>query len=431
VNVTRLPASVSGLLSCVGHEITVIEDELNRCYDNEDKGTITGERMESLEDAIDDGFMCVDLRVIERKLEVWHRLFSPSSYSSNLNAEDFSMENFDYTVTPFFAVKCNPDPVVAEWLARSSSHANLPLGFDCASIAELELAKKNVEKYALKNVTATRGRKEDPNRRHSGNNSAVPTTRIVYANPQRAEADLMRALELFGTPITELEATNGSSSSTHDLWLTLDGVEEVYKIAIARKRFLDKHNPNRSHERTTLAMPRIKIILRIWVPDGHSTVPLGEKFGMQMDQIDAVVEACLEHGVDARDIIGISFHCGSGCESAETYQEALEMGKSAIAAINNKLRELSPSETHRCWLLDVGGGFPGLDGLYGDDGRFSARGDFAMTSNTIEEKKGRRRCNTVFDGSVKETDDRGRHSGCGPSHLANLVSTRQQLPGWC
>ena len=82
VNVTRLPASVTNLLACVSHEIEIIENELNQCYesqgDNSGSKDCSFERMELLEDAIDDGFMCVDLRVIERKLEVWHRLFSPS-----------------------------------------------------------------------------------------------------------------------------------------------------------------------------------------------------------------------------------------------------------------------------------------------------------------------------------------------------------------
>ncbi|KAJ1882133.1 Ornithine decarboxylase, partial [Kickxella alabastrina] len=36
-------------------------------------------------------------------------------------------------VQPFFAVKCNPDPIVVKCLAR------LGAGFDCSSIAELQL----------------------------------------------------------------------------------------------------------------------------------------------------------------------------------------------------------------------------------------------------------------------------------------------------
>ncbi len=349
VNVTELPSSVTNLVDCVAHEIVVIETELNHAYDErkESKNDSDEQDLESFEDAIDDGFMCVDLKVLERKLEVWHELFSPASNTSE----------FNYTVTPFFAVKCNPDPLVVEWLARSSLVRNLPLGFDCASIAELELAKKNISKYSLSSVDGNGNRR-------------VPSTRIVYANPQRAEADLIQAMELFASERGEPSA---------ELWLTLDGIEEIYKIAIAKERFQVKHAGS------NLGMPTIKIILRIWVPDGHSQVPLGEKFGMRLDQIDGLVEACLEHKIAAEDIIGISFHCGSGCSTVETYLDALAMGKTALEKMDKKLLAHSEDKTspHRCWLMDMGGGFPGIDGLYGDEGRFAAK---SAVPGTKEEK---------------------------------------------
>jgi len=389
-------------LSCVEHEIRLIEDELNRYYDNEEADTTTGEALESLENAIDDGFMCVDLSVLERKLDVWHRLFSPSFHNDSNYPFD---GNFDYVVTPFFAVKCNPDPMVVEWLARCASLTNLPLGFDCASIAELELAMKYIEKYDLKPVVANRG-----DSRYKGSSSnAFHSTRIVYANPQRAEEDLIRALELFATRSPESEPSNcdTSSFSKYELWLTLDGIEEVFKIAIARKRFLEKHNSKMNH--TTLVMPQIRIILRIWVPDGHSQVPLGEKFGMRLDQIDSVVETCLDQGIDAEDIIGISFHCGSGCESVDTYLEALEMGKTALTAIDLKIKEQFQNRDGnsqcRCWLLDIGGGFPGLDGLDGDEGRFAAGRDLAKRNYSINEKKDDN--NTIQDRQTTVADIAG------------------------
>ncbi len=358
VNVTRLPPSVTNLVDCVAHEIAVIEDELNQSYDGDLENEKGHGNIEALEDAIDDGFMCVDLKVLERKLEVWHRLFSPAF------DDPIKTTEYNYTVTPFFAVKCNPDPLVVEWLARSSRSKNLPLGFDCASIAELELAKQNIEKYSLVSVSGSNT--QPGNNDGNGKHSAVPTTRIVYANPQRAEADLIKAMELFATTTT----TTQEEEPNCDLWLTLDGVEEVYKIAIAKERFQNKHQQ-------ALQMPSLKIILRIWVPDGHSQVPLGEKFGMRLDQIDSVLRACLDQKIQPSDIIGISFHCGSGCESVETYLEALEMGKKALQSMDKVLLEAGHSNTeslpqHRCWLLDIGGGFPGLDGLYGDEGRFAS-----------------------------------------------------------
>ena len=98
---------------------------------------------------------------------------------------------------------------------------------------------------------------------------------------------------------------------------------------------------------------------------------------MRLDQIESVVQTCLEQNIQPSDIIGISFHCGSGCESVDTYLEALGMGKKALQSMDKVLLEAGQTKNdispqHRCWLLDIGGGFPGLDGLYGDEGRFAS-----------------------------------------------------------
>jgi len=239
----------------------------------------------------------------------------------------------------------------------------------------------------------------------------------------------MRAFELFATKHTHTPSSGGGepqpqTQPREELWLTLDGIEEVYKISAARQRFLQKHerhyyskedddnsnnNSNSNNNgggdndndcgdatdtdrvRIVTVMPRIRIVLRIWVPDGHSQVPLGEKFGMRSDHIDPLVKACLEAGFEPDDIIGVSFHCGSGCESVETYLEALTMGRAALEAIDRTLQKLlggaggsSSPKTPRCWLLDMGGGFPGLDGLDGDEGRFAAAATAIRERSTAE-----------------------------------------------
>ena len=264
------------------------------------------------------------------------------------------------------------------------------------------MAKVQIQKYSLEKTgdsyKINNQNNDDDDNNRIFNKRNIPTTRIVYANPQRAEADLMHALELFATTKVNSEKESDDSSrspsvssslspfqqSREELWLTLDGVSEVYKIAAARKLFLEIHN--------TLQIPKVRIVLRIWVPDKHSQVPLGEKFGMRMEEINNIVETCLKSEILAEDIIGISFHCGSGCSSVETYYEALEMGRKALLTIDNRLSQYYRKEEeenqkkiqqklpesqkqykrHRCWLLDIGGGFPGIDGLHGDDGRFSA-----------------------------------------------------------
>mmetsp|Transcript_2608 Transcript_2608/g.6928 ORF Transcript_2608/g.6928 Transcript_2608/m.6928 type:complete len:255 (-) Transcript_2608:54-818(-) len=168
----------------------------------------------------------------------------------------------------------------------------------------------------------------------------------------------MRALGLFATnkvlPKDERQSylVAITLQSRENLWLTtLDGIEEVCKIATARERFVREHGE-------TMVLPRILVILRIWVPDGHSQVPLAENFGMRLDQIDSLIGACLEAGFAPEDIIGVSFHCGSGCESVETYL-ARGAGDGADGAGRHRPETagrlfVAAIFSSRCWLLNAG-----------------------------------------------------------------------------
>merc|ERR1712238_70155 len=119
------------------------------------------------------------------------------------------------------------------------------------------MAKVQIQKYSLEKTgdsyKINNQNNDDDDNNRIFNKRNIPTTRIVYANPQRAEADLMHALELFATTKVNSEKESDDSSrspsvssslspfqqSREELWLTLDGVSEVYKIAAARKLFLE------------------------------------------------------------------------------------------------------------------------------------------------------------------------------------------------
>ena len=77
-------------------------------------------------------------------------------------------------------------------------------------------------------------------------------------------------------------------------------------------------------------------------------------------------------------IIGVSFHCGSGCRNPESFASAVKLAKSAMDIVNRV-------QQNDCWLLDIGGGFPGTDGQGGDIGRFCGS---KTTSNDDHELQG-------------------------------------------
>ena len=210
-------------------------------------------------------------------------------------------------VKPFFALKCHPDPMLACLLGQSGA-----AGFDCASAAEIELALKSTN--------------------HD-------TRLVLYANPQRAEEALVLALQR-GVRV-----------------LTFDGAEELRKVYRLYRQVVAECNTVEANIDNPPQM-----VLRILVPDEHSTVQLGEKFGAPPDQWKNLVQLAVQLHLP---VVGVSFHCGSGNDDPDSYVQAIALACEAMQCIEQVQTHLKP------WLLDIGGGYPGVDGWGGDDHRFT------------------------------------------------------------
>lgn len=229
-----------------------------------------------------------------------------------------------------------------QWLADYSQ----VIGFDVASYTEFKLALSSMKNKTL-DLT----------------NEVLP--RLIYANPQRAEQDLIECLKL------------SQQLDLGTLWLTLDGVEELQKI---HKICIVEGFP----------LSKIGLILRVLVNDKQSSVPLGEKFGAASRDISILVDEGLNLGFQAENYLGVSFHCGSGCHDIETYLMALDKAKEAIDGIHNVLRKRTNSK-HLCWLLDIGGGFPGFDGApdgLNGDGIYRFSSDISSQSKERQHQQG-------------------------------------------
>lgn len=186
-------------------------------------------------------------------------------------------------VTPYYAVKCNPDPVLLAFLAR------LGVSFDCASSHEISLVSKALCQTSL-------------------------TERIIFANPFKPISDLTQARLL------------------HIDLMTFDSTDELEKIA--------KH------------FPSARLLLRIAVEDSKAKCPLSGKFGAHMSELDTIFDTLCHLGLN---LLGVSFHVGSGCTSVQSYVKALQ---SAHVTFNRAKAHGLPGLR----ILDIGGGFPGYDG---------------------------------------------------------------------
>ncbi|PPQ83973.1 hypothetical protein CVT25_000519 [Psilocybe cyanescens] len=136
----------------------------------------------------------------------------------------------------------------------------------------------------------------------------IDPSRIIFANPCKAVSFVRNA------------AKRGVDK------MTFDNADELHKIA-------------RAH-------PRAQCIIRILTDDSKSLCAFGIKFGAPLVTVPGLLAKAKELNLD---VVGVSFHVGSGCYDPSVYMDAImraravfDMGKEAGYTFN---------------LLDVGGGF--------------------------------------------------------------------------
>ncbi|XP_042338493.1 ornithine decarboxylase-like, partial [Plectropomus leopardus] len=72
--------------------------------------------------------------------------------------------------------------------------------------------------------------------------------------------------------------------------------------------------------KVSLCHPKAKLVLRIAVDDSKSLVRLNSKFGARLVSVGKLLERAGELGVE---VIGVSFHVGSGCYEGSAFRQAI------------------------------------------------------------------------------------------------------------
>lgn len=208
-------------------------------------------------DNTDKALMVSDLGIVERQVQRW---------ASNLPG-----------VQPFYAVKCNPDPILVTALA------NWGANFDCASRGEIQLVL----------------------------NCGVDPSRIIFANPIK---------------------TNGDIRFSHSVGvrkMTFDNVDEIHKIKAG--------------------CPDAQLVLRLLPDDSGSVMRFGSKFGAPFETVEGLLRECQRQDLD---VVGCSFHIGSGCFDSSKYDSAIALCRQSFEVAQRL--GMPPMS-----FVDVGGGFPG------------------------------------------------------------------------
>jgi len=143
----------------------------------------------------------------------------------------------------------------------------------------------------------------------------VSASRIIYANPCKMKSHITYA------------KANGVDLMTFDNISELEKIGECY--------------------------PGARLVLRIITDDSQSICKFSTKFGAPLDQTYHILRKAKDLNLN---VVGVSFHVGSGCMSTQSFISAIQ----SASRVFKQAEEIGFTMN----LLDLGGGWPGSD----DDG---------------------------------------------------------------
>lgn len=135
--------------------------------------------------------------------------------------------------------------------------------------------------------------------------------KVIYANPYKESSSIQYARSI------DVDTS------------VFDSEDELYKMKIYH--------------------PKCKLLIRLKVDDKNSLCKFSEKFGVDETEVDKLLR--LAKNMDL-NVIGISFHVGSGCMDAEQYYSAIQFSK--------KVFDIAKNIGYLFTMVDIGGGFPGF-----------------------------------------------------------------------
>ncbi|XP_064412448.1 ornithine decarboxylase isoform X1 [Latimeria chalumnae] len=147
---------------------------------------------------------------------------------------------------------------------------------------------------------------------HLIQSTGVLPEKIIYANPCKQVSQIKYA------------AAHGVQM------MTFDSEVELMKVA-------------RSHGNA-------KLVLRIATDDSKAVCRLSVKFGATLKTSRTLLERAKDLNID---IIGVSFHVGSGCTDPQTFVQAISDARCVF--------DMGAEFGFNMYLLDIGGGFPGSE----------------------------------------------------------------------
>ena len=147
-------------------------------------------------------------------------------------------------------------------------------------------------------------------------NAEISQVLLLNVNPERI---------IFANPCKAVSFIRSAAEQGVDT-MTFDNVDELYKVARIN--------------------PAAKLVLRILADDSKSLCRLGLKFGAPLITVPGLLAKAKDLGLD---VIGVSFHVGSGCYDPSAFADAVRWARTAF--------DMGLAAGYDFSVLDVGGGF--------------------------------------------------------------------------
>lgn len=182
----------------------------------------------------------------------------------------------------------------------------------------------------------------------------LPRVQAYYAikcNPDDVIIKLMSSMEMCFDCASKNEISKVISAGVSpDKIIYANPCKMVEQIKYARANDVDLMTFDSAHElyKIKLYHPSAKLVIRIQTDDSKSRCKFNCKFGVSLDQVDELLQIAKYMDLD---IVGVSFHVGSGCEDENVFRTALNDCR--------KVYDMAEEKGFKFELVDIGGGFPG------------------------------------------------------------------------
>lgn len=186
---------------------------------------------------------------------------------------------------------------------------------------------------------------------------SFPRIQPFYAVKSNPDAVICRTLHVSGTGF------DCASKAELELILSMPGIhvndiifanpcKQIEHILYAKEHDVSMMTFDNPYELDKIYKhyPGARLVLRLLPDDSHSLMPFGSKFGASLQESIDLLHRCKELGMN---VVGVSFHVGSGCFSSVAWIEALKLARTVF----DEAKALG----YHMNLVDIGGGFPGVE----------------------------------------------------------------------